>query len=445
MVPPSPKRVVAPSADRDALLVVTSEIGDCYTDLLDRLRRRGHTRCVSLGPGASAAVGEVASTGFRHVVAVPFSFGAGAPWPADLTGLIRWAQARWPSITFIQGQPAGAREHVVGWASRQAQASFQGWSDSEPSDNDAVLVVGEGGTPHGNAEVCALARLLWEHHHYHLVEVAFLRDARSTIAMGLERCHRLGARHIAVLPLSLLDGSFREDVRAQTERLYDNGLPEHVRIAAPLLSPTTAAAVLHRRYTDALARWLDCEDDGCAREHSHESADRAEGAGDDVLPARYRAGRVVSAASMRSAALTYDEDGRVAWDRVWRRFCDLGLAGGPPHRGTLLEPPSRDDVLASPGDSARVAAEIARGLSLITRLPVVTSAAPGWVGVVCTDEAMAVWLLRAIVVENISVRREGATLFLPAGPTYRIDKEIKNVITAVAKTHHYWTEHRTAR
>ena len=90
-------------------------------------------------------------------------------------------------------------------------------------------------------------------------------------------------------------------------------------------------------------------------------------------------------------------------------------------------------------------AEIARGLTLITRRPVVTDAAPGWVGPVCQDEEMAVWLLRAIVVENVSVRREGVTLFLPAGPAYRVEKEIRNVITAVAKTYHYWTEHRAAR
>jgi sirohydrochlorin cobaltochelatase len=33
-------------------------------------------------------------------------------------------------------------------------------------------------------------------------------------------------------------------------------------------------------------------------------------------------------------------------------------------------------------------------------------------------------------------------LFLPAGPTFRLDKEIKNVVTVIAKTHHYWKEHR---
>jgi len=56
--------------------------------------------------------------------------------------------------------------------------------------------------------------------------------------------------------------------------------------------------------------------------------------------------------------------------------------------------------------------------------------------VVCDDEAMAVWMLQMIVAENVSVRREGTTLFLPADPTFRLEEEIKNVIIAVAKTHH---------
>ena len=54
---------------------------------------------------------------------------------------------------------------------------------------------------------------------------------------------------------------------------------------------------------------------------------------------------------------------------------------------------------------------------------------------------MALWILRAIVVENVCVRREGNVVYLPAGPAFCLDKEIKNVITVVAKTHHYWTEH----
>jgi sirohydrochlorin cobaltochelatase len=55
------------------------------------------------------------------------------------------------------------------------------------------------------------------------------------------------------------------------------------------------------------------------------------------------------------------------------------------------------------------------------------------------------WLLRAIVVENVSVRRENNVLYLPAAPHFQLGGEIKNVITVVAKTHHYWTEHAQAQ
>jgi sirohydrochlorin cobaltochelatase len=49
--------------------------------------------------------------------------------------------------------------------------------------------------------------------------------------------------------------------------------------------------------------------------------------------------------------------------------------------------------------------------------------------------------MRAIVVENVLARREGAILFLPASPRFTLCEEIKNVVTAVAKTYHYWREH----
>jgi len=164
----------------------------------------------------------------------------------------------------------------------------------------------------------------------------------------------------------------------------------------------------------------------------------------DVLPARYRDGAPVCAAPMGSAPMLFADDGQVAWDEMWTTFCDLALAGGPKHRDTLLEPVPPEEILAAPDAYDRVVAEIERGLRLVTALPLVRSAQPGWVGLQCADKAMARWLLRAIAVENVSVRREGAVLYLPAAPAYRLEKEIKNVVTVAAKTFHYWTEHRAA-
>ena len=164
-----------------------------------------------------------------------------------------------------------------------------------------------------------------------------------------------------------------------------------------------------------------------------------------ILPPRYQeAGVAVSAAPMGAAALAYDAAGEVAWDAMWTGYCELALAGGPPHRGTLLEPVAPETIAAKPAEYAAVVRELERGLTLVTGRPTRRSATPGWVGLVCDSEAMAVWLLRAIVVENVAVRREGAVLWFPAGPDFRMAYEIKNVVTVVAKTAHYWQEHAQA-
>jgi hypothetical protein len=144
---------------------------------------------------------------------------------------------------------------------------------------------------------------------------------------------------------------------------------------------------------------------------------------------------------MRSAGLKYDADGKVAWDEIWGSFCDLAMAGGPPHKGTLLEPAGRAEIDAQPDRYREVVEEICRGVMLAADLDAKESPAPGWIRVACYSEVMAGWLLRAIAMENVSVRRDGATLELPSAPHFRLEKEIKNVITVIAKTCHYWMGH----
>ena len=167
---------------------------------------------------------------------------------------------------------------------------------------------------------------------------------------------------------------------------------------------------------------------------------------DSMLPTEYR-GRLeeVSAQSMGSASIDSDHFGVVAWDAIWTSFCDLAIAGGPPHRGHLLEAVAAEEVKKNLSAYESVVREIRRGIEMVTGLTTTNAATLGWVGVECDDEAMAVWLLRAIIVENVMVRREEATLFLPAGPDFRVRKEIKNVITSMAKTVHYWRAHLRTR
>ena len=161
-----------------------------------------------------------------------------------------------------------------------------------------------------------------------------------------------------------------------------------------------------------------------------------------ILPPRYvGCFEDVPPSSMGSAKLKYGPDGRVAWGEIWTTFCHLALAGGPPHRGRLLEPVPVAEAEADRGALEKVVAEIERAIGLTTELTAVRSDCPGWVAVRCHDEDMAAWLQRAIVTENVIARREGDKLFVPAGPQFRIEKEIKNVVVCLAKTCHYLLDH----
>jgi sirohydrochlorin cobaltochelatase len=161
-----------------------------------------------------------------------------------------------------------------------------------------------------------------------------------------------------------------------------------------------------------------------------------------ILPEQYQdCYDDVKPVSMGSAGLKFGEDGRVAWDSMWGSFCDLAMAGGPPHKGTLLEPALQTSIDAELDCYRSVVEEICRGVSMVTSLVADQSVHSGWISVDCVNRGTAAWLLRAINVENVSARCEDSVLYLPAGPAYRLEKEIKNVITVIAKTSHYWFEH----
>jgi sirohydrochlorin cobaltochelatase len=160
-----------------------------------------------------------------------------------------------------------------------------------------------------------------------------------------------------------------------------------------------------------------------------------------LLPEEYRDSyEDVQPVSMGSASLKFGPDGRVTWDEIWGSFCDLAMAGGPPHRGTLLEAATRPDIDLDPGRYRQVVDELCRGIEMVTGL----AAEPltfGWIHVDCPSTSMAGWLVRAVNMENVSAHVDGMVLHLPAGPRFRLEKEIKNVITSIAKTCHYWLGH----
>src|SRR5262245_47993356 len=114
-----------------------------------------------------------------------------------------------------------------------------------------------------------------------------------------------------------------------------------------------------------------------------------------ILPPEYQDSyQELEPVSMGSAGLKYRADGTVAWDEIWGSFCDLAMAGGPPHKGRLLEPGRRSDIDARLYRYERVTEEICRGISMTTNLDATPSSVHGWVRVTCSEDGMAEWLVR---------------------------------------------------
>lgn len=294
----------------------------------------------------------------------------------------------------------------------------------------------------------------------HTVRHAYLNRLLPDVDTVLQENAFQHADEICVVPWGL---RLQNGLAQLQDRLDAGGwlMTDSFRVAAPtivrrsgsgtvqvvdVLATPEAESIFIEKYHDALGRVperIDASSDSGPWRYAlwHLRTEQAA-----LLPDEYRETLdEVSPTSMGSASLLYDEFGRVAWDKIWTSFCDLAMAGGPPHRGRLLEAVPSYDAAADLVNYQNVVAEIERGISLVTGLSVVQSAALGWVGVQCDSEAMAVWLLRAIIVENVMVRREGSVLYLPAGPSFTVKREIKNVITAVAKSVHYWRAHLRGR
>jgi sirohydrochlorin cobaltochelatase len=104
----------------------------------------------------------------------------------------------------------------------------------------------------------------------------------------------------------------------------------------------------------------------------------------------------------------------------------------------MLYPDERSDINSQAYKT--VVDEIVRGVYLVSGLKAYAHT-PGWIAVECDSEGMAEWLTAQSLQENVMMRYEGNRVFVPCGEHFQLKGEIKNVVTVVAKTTHYYQDH----
>ena len=230
-------------------------------------------------PRLSESVASLVARGHHRLVALPLSLSRVGE---DLPAAMAREQQIHPTLMYDYGRPLGPDPRVLSLlAERLTDAAAEMTPRPRPLElvgarprlravdtshieippahiepgETAVVLVGEGSTdPTANAEVHRVSRLFWETHAYDFmtVETAFVSLTPPGVPGGLERCRRLGARRVIVVPYLLFAGGMLERVWAQA-LAYGAGHPHlDIRCAEVIGDCETLADVVIDRYEEAL-------------------------------------------------------------------------------------------------------------------------------------------------------------------------------------------------
>ena len=199
-------------------------------------------------PPLRDAVSDLAASGHRELIAVPLMLSAAGHSKGDVPAALARETARHPGLVMKYGRPLGPHPVLLSLLADRVAAAAQGAAGPY-----AVLVVGRGTTdPDANADVCKDARLLWEGRDYEFTETAFVSLARPSVAEGLERCRRLGARTIVVARYFLFAGVLPDRVATQAAAFADAHPRLDIRCSDVLGDCDEIAGLVIERYDEAI-------------------------------------------------------------------------------------------------------------------------------------------------------------------------------------------------
>jgi len=214
--------------------------------------------------------------GAASVVAVPLVLLGAGHLKNDGPAAIARARSRHPGVSFHYGRELGVHPTVLAVAEQRVR-------DVAGDDRDGlfIVVVGRGSSdPDANADLCKVARLLWDGRGFGGVEPAFVSLAPPSVPDALERCRRLGARRIAVVPYFLFTGVLVDRIVEQSQQ-WSAETGVEVVMGAHLGPVEPLARLVLERYREAVEGEARMNCDCCiyrvalpGYEHHHHDHDR---------------------------------------------------------------------------------------------------------------------------------------------------------------------------
>ncbi|WP_078553013.1 sirohydrochlorin chelatase [Bacillus alkalicellulosilyticus] len=160
-------------------------------------------------PTIAQAIKEVVEVGATRVALVPMMFFSAGHAKIHIPQEIDEAKAAYPHVQFSYGRPIGVHDKLFDIL--QGRLQEVGFHPTEKHDDTAVLLVGRGSSDSdANSELYKIARILAERLHMTSIELSFIGVTTPTVEEGIDRCLKLGAKKVYVVPYFFFTGVLME-------------------------------------------------------------------------------------------------------------------------------------------------------------------------------------------------------------------------------------------
>lgn len=156
-------------------------------------------------PTVNQGIDICVTKGASHIVVIPIMLLPAGHSKIHIPAAIDEARKQYPHVQFIYGRPIGIHEET--FEILKTRLIEIGEDTDHPSADTAILLLGRGGSdPDANSDLYKITRLLWEKTGYELVESAFMGVTNPLVDEGVDRCLKLGAKRVIILPYFLFTG-----------------------------------------------------------------------------------------------------------------------------------------------------------------------------------------------------------------------------------------------
>jgi sirohydrochlorin cobaltochelatase len=244
------------NGDTPALLIVGHGSRDPrgareFHDLVGLVRRRNPSLTVEGGfielsrPPISECVDRLAASGISNVAAIPLMLLAAGHTKDDIPATLVREKISHPGMSFSYGRALGIRPELLELMDERISTLEE--------EETTVLIVGRGSSdPDANSDLSKIARLFYEGRPYPVVESAYVSMTPPDVTNGLDRCLKLGAKHVVVFSYFLFTGVLEERIRRQSRAFAEANPGVEVRYAGYFGPDTRLADLVVERYTEAV-------------------------------------------------------------------------------------------------------------------------------------------------------------------------------------------------